>query len=46
MMARTDHARKAKRPEHSDQAPRYQHRPQPRRQTTRRMAVTAALKEA
>lgn len=46
MMSHTDHSRKAKRPEHGDQAPRYQHRPTPRRQTTRRMATMAALREA
>jgi hypothetical protein len=44
-MARTDHRRKAKRPEHGDTAPRYQHRPIPRRMRTRLQALLATLKE-
>jgi len=44
-MARTDHTRKAKRPEHADTAPRFQHRPIPRRMRTRLSALLASLKE-
>jgi len=44
-MSRTDHSRKAKRPEHADTAPRRQPRPNPRRSRTRLQALLAALKE-
>jgi hypothetical protein len=44
-MSRTDHSRRAKRPEHGDAAPRFQHRPIPRRAKTRLQALIAAIKE-
>ena len=44
-MSRSDHSRKARRPEHGDTAPRYQHRPTPRRAKTRLQALITALKE-
>lgn len=44
-MSRTDHSRRAKRPEHGDTAPRHQPRPTQRRARTRLQAILAALKE-
>lgn len=44
-MSHTDHRRPAKRPEHSDTAPQHQPRPEPRRQSTPKAAVQAALLE-
>lgn len=43
-MSKTMHARRARRPEHGDDAPRRQPRPLPRRGRTRRQAVLMELR--